>query len=82
LGIKKAEIDIKKNEYGKPFLQHYSGFQFNVSHAGELLVCASDKLRVGIDVEKIKEIDCIKLAKRFFSREEYEDVRQKKNRLF
>ncbi|MCC5468315.1 4'-phosphopantetheinyl transferase superfamily protein [Pelosinus sp. Bkl1] len=80
--MKKKDIVIKKNKYGKPFLQYYPEFQFNISHSEELIVCAINNSQVGIDVEKVKDVDGIKLTKRFFSNEEYEEIRQEKIGFF
>ena len=69
LSIRNNEILFFINEYGKPFLRNADNFNFNLSHAGEWVVCAIDSLPIGIDVEKIQPID-FDIAERFFSREE------------
>lgn len=45
------------SEYGKPFIKTDPTFYFNISHSGEWIVCAISKEPVGIDIEKIVDID-------------------------
>lgn len=71
LGLKNENILLKKNHFGKPFLKDFDNFHFNVSHSDEWIVCAFNDSSIGIDVEKIKQID-YKIAERFFSKQEYE----------
>ncbi|MCX7922798.1 MAG: 4'-phosphopantetheinyl transferase superfamily protein [Clostridia bacterium] len=73
LNIRNSEILLASNDYGKPFLKSIDNFYFNVSHAGEWVVCAAGDARLGIDVEEIKPID-FDIAERFFSREECSDL--------
>ncbi|GGH58118.1 4'-phosphopantetheinyl transferase [Paenibacillus silvae] len=67
------EIRISSNKYGKPLLEGLTFF-FNVSHSEEWVVAAFDDEPIGIDIEKIQPIDYLKIANRFFSREEYTDL--------
>lgn len=61
-GLKKYGYDsgvlaeMKYSKYGKPMLD--LPIEFNISHAGEYVVCAMSKeAHIGIDIEEIKEID-------------------------
>ena len=65
-------IDLDYNAQGKPFLKN-SDVYFNVSHSEEYVICAVAGCEVGCDVEKISTVD-LKIAKRFFFREEYDDI--------
>lgn len=48
--------DFKKTEYGKPYFEHQDRF-FNISHAGDLVICAySSRQNIGIDIEKKEEV--------------------------
>lgn len=76
LGISNCEIQFGKNEYGKPFLKGFPDFHFNLSHSGEWVVCAIDNEQIGIDVEKINNID-LSIADRFFSKQEVQDIHLK-----
>lgn len=63
-------IRFSVNAYGKPFLDGNDAVCFNVSHAGDWVVCAIDADDVGIDVEKMQVID-FQIARQFFSAMEY-----------
>ncbi|MCX2829638.1 4'-phosphopantetheinyl transferase superfamily protein [Bacillus pseudomycoides] len=70
LGIKQKQIKFKKNKYGKPYLEGYSNFNFNISHSGNLVVCALDEKPIGIDIEQVKNIEYKDVVKSFFSENE------------
>jgi len=65
------ELRIEYNEFGKPALSavHHSPLQFNVAHAGDLILVALARgHRLGVDVEQMRTgfaIDAV--AARFFS---------------
>lgn len=75
-GLQEEEIILRRNQYGKPFLVDMPAFHFNVSHAGEWVLCAIDCLPVGIDVEKIQflDMDFEEIAQKTFSEVEYQAV--------
>lgn len=68
LNIPNENILFRKNEYGKPFVDF--DIHFNISHSDEWVVCAISNHPVGIDIERISEID-IKIAEQFFHENEY-----------
>ncbi|AEV68409.1 4'-phosphopantetheinyl transferase family protein [Acetivibrio clariflavus] len=70
LEIQNNSICFGKNEYGKPYLMGVNDFHFNLSHSGDWVVCAVDSLPIGIDVERIHDVD-LNLSKRFFAKEEH-----------
>lgn len=72
--INNEEIRFKYNEYGKPFVENFSDFHFNLSHSREWVVCTTANFNVGIDIEKVSEIEALKLAKEFFSADEFYDI--------
>ncbi|WP_033708578.1 4'-phosphopantetheinyl transferase superfamily protein [Bacillus cereus] len=72
--ISNEEIRFIYNEYGKPFVENFSDFHFNISHSGEWVVCGTANSNVGIDIEKVSEIEALKLANEFFSDEEFYDI--------
>lgn len=48
--------DLKVGEFGRPFFD--SHFDFNISHSGDVVVCAcSTDARIGIDIEERIELD-------------------------
>ena len=77
-GLNNKEINFSFNKYGKPFIKKISNFYFNISHSGEWVVCGIGKTPLGIDIEKIDQLD-INIAKHFFSKQEYNDIYHKKN---
>lgn len=50
------EIDIKKNKYGKPYLSNHNLY-FSISYSNDWVICCISKYQVGIDIEKIQDID-------------------------
>jgi len=59
---------------GKPFLKSHSEskIEFSVSHAGSrALIAVAQKMKIGVDLETMdREVDPLKLARRFFSEPE------------
>jgi 4'-phosphopantetheinyl transferase len=68
-GLKLTEVELAKNNYGKPFLRSNQDIKFNISHSGDWVVCVINAYEVGVDVEKIKPIEQ-SLWERFFAPEE------------
>lgn len=67
--IRNFQIELKRSEYGKPYLSGYNNFYFNVSHTRNAIVVVVSDKEVGIDIEKIGEVD-FKIVNRFFSTNE------------
>ncbi|MCM3738298.1 4'-phosphopantetheinyl transferase superfamily protein [Bacillus cytotoxicus] len=67
------EVEKQIGVNGKPILTFPRNVHFNISHAGIWVVCIVDEQPVGIDVERIQEID-IDIAQRFFTKEEYDYI--------
>lgn len=74
-GIKNEDIYILENEFGKPYFRGANDFHFNISHSGKWVVYGVDNSPIGIDVEKINDIN-LNIADRFFSKEEKKDLLQ------
>jgi 4'-phosphopantetheinyl transferase len=70
LNICNNHIFFEKNQFGKPFLKGYDNFHFNISHSGEWIVCTVDDKDIGVDIEKIQQINYIELAQSFFAEKE------------
>ena len=65
---------FKTEKYGKPYIQNYENFHFNLSHSRKIVLCAISDMEVGIDVEYIDpEID-LNIAKHYFFNEEYNSI--------
>lgn len=69
-------IPYRYNEKGKPVNDK---FFFSISHSGEYAVCACAATPVGVDIQKIKKAN-IEIAKRFFSDDEFEYVKNGHNK--
>lgn len=76
LEVKPAEIEFKKNQFGKLYLsqewenEKNGEIRFNLSHSGGVIVCAfALGCEVGVDVER-KERNFSDIAASFFSPEE------------
>ena len=59
ISLKYFEIDYNKlniyyNDFGKPLCDK---FYFNISHSYEYAVCVSSLKRIGVDIEKIRDVD-------------------------
>lgn len=76
LDVPPRSIDIKRSELGKPYIS--GGPSFNLSHSGSLvLVALRPAGRLGVDIEvRRSSADLESLAHRFFTQEEWEDVRK------
>lgn len=72
--ISSDRITIAYNPKKKPYLESHPRIHYNISHSGQWVVIAFSDKQVGVDVEKIRNVN-LNVAKRFFSEDE-------KNRLF
>ena len=60
------ELRFTKNKYGKPYLLNNQDIFFNISHTNNAFVVALSKEEIGVDIEKIRNIN-LKMAKRLFT---------------
>lgn len=74
------DIIIKTDKNGKPYIEGNSEIHFNISHTDGLLVIAVSDYEVGIDAEKVREVD-MRVKKRF-TKAEAEYVGESINRFF
>ncbi|MDY7020889.1 MAG: 4'-phosphopantetheinyl transferase superfamily protein [Cyanobacteriota bacterium] len=72
-GLSPSELEFSYSERGKPQLKtNLLGIEFNVSHSEELgLFAIALNRQVGVDVELIRTLEVLSLAKRFFQASEY-----------
>ncbi|MCR6642594.1 MAG: 4'-phosphopantetheinyl transferase superfamily protein [Sporocytophaga sp.] len=69
---------IKYTNYKRPYLEER--VDFNISHSGTVIVCAaSDKVKIGIDVERITPIE-LEDFKFQMTAEEWTNLMKKKNK--
>ncbi len=71
LDISNKSIIFDKNSYGKPYINKIPKFCFNISHAGDYVLCAVSGSSVGIDIEKINDIDFYNIAQNYFADNEF-----------
>ena len=79
-GINADKIIIEKTPSGKPETS-LGGYHISISHSGDYAVCAIDISPIGIDIEKIREVN-IKTSKRFCNNEEIDFIYSSKNGAF
>lgn len=72
-GLQNADIRFMLTPNGKPMLVGAEHLHFNVSHAGDWVVCAIDKQPIGIDVEKVKAAN-LAVSRSFFTEKEHLDI--------
>lgn len=56
LHIKSGDMILEKDKYEKPYIKKHPKFNFNISHSGDFVVCATDDKFVDIDIEEVKHI--------------------------
>ncbi len=70
---------LQYTAYNRPYLD--SGADFNISHAGEMVVCAiADNGQVGIDIEAAKPLDILAFQS-LFNPEEWQHILDAPDRL-
>lgn len=81
-GIAPEEIRFSSDEKGKPYAENLD-VHFNISHSGEYVVCAVASSPIGIDIEKIRDIN-LKILERICSKREllYFSEEPKLNQFF
>ena len=68
-GKETSSLTISCNEDGKPSIP---GFEFNISHSGDIVAVAISTSEVGVDIEKEEERDYDALEKRYLGPKETE----------
>lgn len=63
------ELKIKRNAMGKPFVENVLGCHFSISHARGKIAIAVDVLPVGVDIERVREVN-LGIVEHFFSAED------------
>ena len=67
-----TELNLKTNEYGKPYLADHKEIHFSLSHSGTMVICTISDVECGADIEKIdKNHEVMGVANKFFSTAEY-----------
>ena len=69
----RAVFPIFSGEHGKPYFSDRRDVFFNLSHSGDVALCALSDREIGCDVEKIRRPP-LRVADKYFSEEEREYV--------
>jgi 4'-phosphopantetheinyl transferase len=70
LGVPYSALDFLKTINGKPFVSNKNHLDFNISHSGNFVAaCLSSKGKVGIDIEKLKNINFRSILNKFTKKE-------------
>jgi 4'-phosphopantetheinyl transferase len=75
LDIKNTDIFFRKGDHGKPYINEYSDFNYNISHTRNAIVVAISGATIGVDIEKIRKAE-LDIAKRFFTSDEQAYINQ------
>lgn len=72
LNVEPQSIVYEKASHGKPFLKDHPEFKYNLTHSGQMVLCAINlEKELGVDVEYLdKKVEYIELADRFFESNE------------
>src|SRR6185436_16970101 len=77
-GVDPAAFAFSYGSSGKPAIENPPDarlFTFNVSHsAGVALIAVAREHAIGVDVERLREIEALEIARRFFSQAEIDAV--------
>jgi len=82
--LKYHDIQINEGPTGKPYLACNPRYEFNISHTRNAVAAALSDEPIGVDIERIREID-INIAKSVFSDKELnwlQDASEDRNRRF
>lgn len=72
-GVSPEALRLGMGEQGKPYLTDHPEAQYNLSHAGEWVVCAAGMQPLGIDIEQPERYS-ERLVQRFFQPDEITDI--------
>lgn len=72
-GMEREKIQFAHTPLGKPYIKD-APVHFNISHAGDWMLCAISSEEVGIDIEKIGKTD-YQIARRMFHPDEYQEMK-------
>ena len=69
--------DLNYNVYHRPYFN--DGPDFNIAHSGNIVVCcATDRGKIGVDIEQVKEMDLTDYAD-YFTPNEWDKIKQYSN---
>lgn len=65
------KAEFTKNEHGKPYIVG-KPIHYNISHSGQIVVQVTAQSEVGVDVQEKRPVRMDAIARRFFSKEEWQ----------
>lgn len=81
LKVDKEEIKIARDENSKPYIKNYPNLHFNISHTDSYIAIAFSNKPVGIDIEKIRNVN-LNVANRYFTKKENEYIFSEKGKEY
>lgn len=55
-GIDASKLSFNVSEYGKPYIDGIP-YYFNISHSDDYIICGVSDINIGVDIEKMQDID-------------------------
>lgn len=55
-GIDTSKLSFNVSEYGKPYIDGIP-YYFNISHSDDYIICGVSDINIGVDIEKMQDID-------------------------
>ncbi|MDR2830970.1 MAG: 4'-phosphopantetheinyl transferase superfamily protein [Methanobrevibacter sp.] len=77
LGIDNYTISI--DDSGKPYIYNIPNLHFNISHSDQFVLVGVSNENIGVDIEKIQDLDYNGISKHFFHLLEHEKIVNSKN---
>lgn len=65
------ELSRDKGKYGKPCFRIHPEVRFNISHSGDLVICAVSDFEIGIDIQEKSRMNTDRIAKKVMSSAEH-----------
>lgn len=65
------ELSRDKGKYGKPCFRIHPEVRFNISHSGDLVICAVSDFEIGIDIQEKSRMNTDRIAKKVMSPDEH-----------
>ena len=65
------ELSRDKGEHGKPCFRIHPEVRFNISHSGDLVICAVSDFEIGIDIQEKSRMNTDRIAKKVMSPAEH-----------
>ena len=69
-----ADPIFKNQRFGKAYISNHENIHFNLSHSGEMVLCAISDMEIGVDIEYNDSKIDLDIAKHYFYNREYESI--------